>query len=713
VGKGVAGGNGPGARSTFRDQPLQLGQTQRFTLGVPRQFTIAADGSGVLFIRSLDGRNQSSCLWVLDQGGERCLADPEALGGEGPLPEAERLHRQRVRERSTGIVAYSADRNATTAVFSLGSSLWAATIDGEVRQLPCVGAPVDPQIDPGGDRVAYVSDGALHVLVLSDGTDRVLAVPEAPEVTYGLAEYVAEEEMDRRRGHWWSPTGSMLLAARVDNRPMCHWWIAEPSEPWAKPRQICYPRGGTTNAEVSLWILGIDGSRVEVRWDRQAFEYLATASWDAQGPLISVQSRDQKTVRTLGIDPASGETTLLWEETDACWVDLVPGTPTRTESGRLVVVSNKDDARRLVVGGAVVTGRDLQVREVLGIADETVWFTASTDPTERHVWTYTGGRGTARLTEDPGLHHASVRGETAVIESFTERGRQAEVSGPALGDISVSSLEETPFLAPNVQWLSVGPRALRTALILPNGHEPGSGPLPVLMCPYGGPGVQLVTRGRHWYFAEAQWFAEQGFAVVIADGAGTPGRGPAWEREIYGDVLTAVIADQVAALEGAAGHCRDLDLGRVAIRGWSFGGLLAYACVVRRPDVFHAAVAGAAPVDFVRLSGDTQWLERYLGHPEEHPENYRRCSPVYEATELTRPLLIINGTADDIVVVADALQLSAALLAADRQHELVLLPKATHMVIDPDVTADLLVHELRFIRRSLAALAAAGGETRA
>ncbi len=377
------------------------------------------------------------------------------------------------------------------------------------------------------------------------------------------------------------------------------------------------------------------------------------------------------------------------------------GDAARTDSGRLVVVSDRDGARRLVVDGTTVTGDDVQVREVLGTVGETVWFVASTEPTEQHIWTYTEGQGSTRLTEDPGLHHATVRGETAVVESFTECGHRARVRGPALGDISVSCLDDTPVLEPDIQWLSVGPRALRTALILPKGYEPGKGSLPVLMCPYAGPGVQQVTRGRHWYFVEAQWFAEQGFAVVIADGAGTPGRGPAWEREVYGDVLTAVIADQVAALEGAAEHCRDLDLGRVAIRGWSYGGLLAYACVVRRPDVFHAAVAGAAPVDFLRLSGDTQWLERYLGHPEERPENYRRCSPVYEAAALSRPLLIVNGTADDIVVAADALHLSAALLAAGRQHELLLLPKATHMVMDPEVTADLLVHELRFIRQSL------------
>ena len=690
------------SRGAVADVPRQLGRTQRLALGVPRKFTIAEGGSHVLFIRGRDGVNRSSCLWVLDRQGERLLVDPDALGGEGVLPEAEYVHRERIRERATGIVAYSADRLATTAVFALGPSLWVATIDGRVRELPCAGSPVDPRIDPDGARVAYVSSGALHVLDLRDGADRTLAVPESPEVTYGLPEFVAAEEMDRQRGHWWSPDASTILVARVDNSSVGRWWVAEMSEPWDPPRQMFYPAAGTANAEVSLWLLGVDGTRLEVRWDRQAYEYLTTACWDGHGPLVSVQSRDQQTVRTLAVDPNTGETTLLWEEADPCWVGLVPGTPARTESGRLIVVSDVADARRLVVGGSPVTDDSLQVREVVGTAGETVWFVASTEPTEHHLWTYREGEGPVRRTQVPGVHHATVRDDTAIVESFTEVGHEATVSGPVLGAVTVRSVADAPLLQPNIQWLSVGPRTLRTALILPRDHRQDE-PLPVVMCPYAGPAVQRVTRARHWYFVEAQWFAEQGFAVVIADGAGTPGRGPAWERQVYGDMLTAVIADQVAALQGAAAHCGNLDLGRVAIRGWSYGGLLAYACVIRRPDVFHAAVAGAAPVDL--LLSDTHCLERYLGHPDEQPENFRRCSPVHEAESLTRPLLIVHGTVDDNVVVADALQLSAALLGAGKPHELLLLPHATHIITDPDVTAAVLHHELRFIRQSLAGLA--------
>lgn len=687
-------------RTVLDELPRQIARTQRFSLGVPRQFRVADDGSRVLYLRTRGGEDRVSCLWVLDAAGERLLVDPEGLGGEGVVPDAEQARRERVRERSSGVVSYSTDRTATTAVFALGGNLWTASVDGAVRSLASSGLPMDPRIDPDGRRVAYVSDGALHVVDLATGgPGMALRSPEGPDVTYGLAEHVAAEEIHRVRGHWWSPDGSTLLVARVDNGPVRRWWISDPSDPSATPRQVPYPVAGTANARVSLWMVGLNGDATEVVWDRAVFEYLVSAAWDRHGPLLSVQSRDQRTLHTLAVDPGSGTTSLLREDTDPLWVHIVPGTPARTESGRLVSVSDVAGARRLVVDGAAASQPELHVHEVLEVRGETIWFVASTDPTEQHVWAHVVDGGTERISDQPGLHRATVGGETTVLHSFTEGGHQITVTGPVLGEARIRSLEASPLLEPAVQWLSIGPRALRTALLLPHAHVPGSRRLPVLMCPYAGPAGQRVTRARHWHFVEAQWFAEHGFAVVVADGSGTPGRGPAWEHEIYGDVLTPVIADQVAALGGAAAHCPDLDLSRVAMRGWSYGGMLSLACVLRRPDAFLAAVAGAAPTD-MRLY-DTHYRERYLGHPDAHPEHYARCSLVHEAPSLTRPLLMVHGMADDNVVVANALRMSAALLAAGKQHEMLLLPAATHMARDPEVSANLLVHELRFLCRSL------------
>ena len=221
----------------------------------------------------------------------------------------------------------------------------------------------------------------------------------------------------------------------------------------------------------------------------------------------------------------------------------------------------------------------------------------------------------------------------------------------------------------------------------------------MLLSPYGGPAMQRVVRVRDAAFCEDQWFAEQGFAVLVTDGRGTPGRGPEWSKTVFGDTLSAPLDDQVDALDAICAQFPDLDRGRVGIRGWSYGGALAAIAVIRRPDVFHAAVSGAAPHD-QRLY-DTHWRERFLGLPQQNPEGYDRSSTITEAASLTRPLLLIHGMADDNVVVAHTLRMSAALLAAGRPHQVLPLSGATHTPADADTFSQLLRHELAFLAESL------------
>jgi dipeptidyl-peptidase 4 len=207
-----------------------------------------------------------------------------------------------------------------------------------------------------------------------------------------------------------------------------------------------------------------------------------------------------------------------------------------------------------------------------------------------------------------------------------------------------------------------------------------------------------ATTDAYW---TAQWLADQGFAVVIADGRGTPGRGPDWERTVAGDLAGPVLEDQVDALRAAAEHCGDLDLTRVGIRGWSFGGYLAALAVLRAPEVFHAAVAGAPVTDW-RLY-DTHYTERYLGQPQEDPDTYARNSLLGQAPALTRPLMIIHGLADDNVVAAHSLRLSSALLEAGRPHTVLPLTGVTHMAAQEEVAENLLLLELDFLRDALGA----------
>ncbi|AIA02155.1 S9 family peptidase [Streptomyces noursei] len=688
--------------------PEQFARTRRFSLGVPRQFTLSPDGRRVLFVRTGSGDDPVGRLWQYEAGEERLLADPVLLvgGGTEVVPEEERLRRERARERSVGVVGYATDAAVGLVAFALSGALWAVRTDsGAPFAVPAAGPVVDPRPSSDGRHVAYVSGRALHVVSL-DGDDRQLACPEGPEVSYGLAEYIAAESMDRSRGYWWAPDGRGLLVARVDTSPVARRYLSDPADPSRPPQVIRYPSAGTANAEVTLHLLSLDGGRTEVSWDRAAYEYVVDAGWDAHGPFVAVQSRDQRVLRTLAVDPASGATEVRHERTDPAWVELVPGTPARTASGALVLPEDAGDTRRLAVGGRRVTPEGLQLRAVLGVEGERVLFTASEDPTETHVWRHEPGVGCRRLSAEPGVWTGTSRGGTTVLAGLTQQGHAVHVLGDDDGPgrrspEAIASLAEEPLVVPRQTHLRLGERQLRAVLYFPSWHRPGTGKLPVLLDPYGGPALQLAVRARGWSGCVSQWFAEQGFAVLVADGRGTPGRGPRWEKEVHGDQLGPALADQVDALRAAGERFADLDLGRVAIRGWSFGGFLAAAAVLHHPDVFHAAVAGAPPTD-MRLY-DTHWKERFLGHPDEVPENYARCSLVGKGHLLRRPLMLVHGLADDNVAVAHTLRFSAELLAAGRPHTVLPLPGATHLPADDAVNANLLRAQRDFLKEALPA----------
>lgn len=707
--------------------PRQLARTRRFSLGHPTRATVSPDGRTVFFLRSRAGDDPVGCLWAVDcvTGAERLLADPVSLlgGAAEQLTAAERTRRERTREMSAGIVGFAADRGCGLLAFTLSGQLWVARpADGSVRRLPAREPALDPRPDPAAHGIGYVWGGAVCVIDAAGQADRVIAAPDGPAVSFGLPEHVAAESMGRYRGYWWSPDGRSMLIARVDEAAVRQWYRADPAEPGRPPTAFRYPPAGSANAAVSLWIADVSGPPgaplTEVDWDTGGFEYLAAAGWDESGPFAAVQRRDQRHVQVLGIEPATGATRVLAEQRDDAWVQLVPGLPARTSSGVLLTHADTGDTRRLVADGRPVTPPGLQLGEVLAVDGETVLLAASDEPTQTHVWAYHPEAGLRRVSAEPGVHEGTARGGTVVLVSRTPGhpgprttilAHAADVSaknlagrdpGPAQQDLLViASVAEPPVVQPSAELLSLGPRELRAALFLPSWHHAGDGPLPVLMDPYGGPALRKVTAAQGWTAYVSQWFAEQGFAVLAVDGAGTPGRGPAWEREIYLDIAGPVLADQVDGLQQAARRYPALDLSRVAIRGWSFGGFLALLAVLRRPGVFHAAVAGA-PVTDQRLY-DTHWRERHLGHPDEHPEAYDRCSPVLEAASLRRPLLLIHGLADDNVIPAHTLRLSAALLAAGRPHEVLPLPQATHLPVSEAATANLLLHELEFLRRAL------------
>jgi dipeptidyl-peptidase 4 len=700
--------------------PRRHARTRGFTLGRPRGFRVGADGARVAFLRSAAGDDPVNRLWVLDLAGgvERLVADPAALLGtdaDRDLPPQERARRERARERAGGIVAFAADRDLTVASFALAGRLFLADLagPGPARELPVGGGVLDPRVDPTGRRVAWVADRALHLADLDgpagpgpEGRGRRLVDEDDPEVSWGLAEFLAAEEMGRSRGFWWAPDGERLAVARVDLGPVPRFHLTDPANPTIEPVRLPYPAAGTANADVGLAVVDRHGRRVEVDWDRDGFPYLASVLWEPGAPLtLLVQSRDQTATRVLAADPDRGATRELAAQHDPAWVELVAGTPAWLD-GRLVLTADDpaSDTRRLTVDGRPVTPPGLQVTEVVAVTGGAVLVAASTEPTEVQLWRVVPGRDPEPLTAGPGQHAATAAGPVVVVTraDLDHDGTATTVTAPGRAPLPVRSLAHAPGLRPRPELLRAGPRELRCALLLP--ERPPAGPLPVLLDPYGGPHHRQVLAARD-RFLVPQWFADQGFAVLVADGRGTPGRGPAWERALWRDLAGPVLDDQVEALTAVAADHPQLDLSRVAIRGWSFGGYLAALAVLRRPDVFHAAVAGAPVTDW-RLY-DTHYSERYLGHPAAEPDAYRRSSLLADAAKLERPLLLVHGLADDNVVAAHSLRLSALLLAAGRPHNLLPLTGVTHLAVQEAVAENLLHLQLAFLRDALSAPGAA------
>ncbi|ALV52029.1 peptidase S9 [Streptomyces sp. 4F] len=695
--------------------PRRHARTLRFTLGAPRSFSVAPDGSRVVFLRSGSGTDRANALWVLDTdgGGERVAADPRALlgGASEQLSAEERARRERSREGGAGIVGYATDAAVELAAFALSGRLYTAELRaGTARELPTPGPVIDPRPSPDGRHVAYVARGALRVVSAEGADDRALTTPEAEDVTYGLAEFVAAEEMSRSRGFWWSPESDRLLVARVDDTPVRQWWISDPAHPDRAPHSVRYPAAGTPNADVRLFVVDLVGTRTEVSWDRKRYPYLARVHWSAAGaPLLLVQARDQRAQLILAVDPDTGATRMVHADEDPEWLELFPGVPCWSPSGQLVRIADEGGARRLAVGERPLTGPQLHIRAVLDVSDDDVLVSASAGAEaaapeigEVHVYRV-NELGVERVSEEPGVHTAVRSGGVTVLVSATldRPGSRVRVLRDGKQTATVPSHAEDPGMSPRVTLTQGGARRIPCAVLMPRDYA-GDTPLPVLMDPYGGPHGQRVAAAHNPYLT-SQWFADQGFAVVVADGRGTPGHSPAWEKSVKDDIAAVVLQDQVDALQALAGDF-PLDLDRVAIRGWSFGGYLAALAALRRPDVFHAAVVGA-PVTDLRLY-DTHYQERYLGHPDEQPEVYRRNSLIddaglVDAADLHRPMMIIHGLADDNVVVAHSLRLSSALLAAGRPHEVLPLSGVTHMTPQEEVAENLLRLQLGFLRRAL------------
>ncbi len=445
-----------------------------------------------------------------------------------------------------------------------------------------------------------------------------------------------------------------------------------------------------------------------------------------------------------------GSTRVLEEHSNAYWLDLIHGTPAFTPNGRLICAMNDMDAdtNRLTANGVPFTPAGLQVREVLNVTDDDVLCVVQRTPellpddSLPFLWQSNAADHDARsfdvvsirydgtwepLTYAPGQWAISRAGNGCVV---TGRGMDdatvqmqhcmnivtTDENGTDVASMVVSPIEnhaETPGFTPNVHFTRLGERGLYTAIVLPSASSEyaHADTLPVLMKPYGGPGFQQVVENQSFYW-DAQWWADQGYIVVTADGRGTTGRGPKWDRAIYETMKSVTLEDQVDAVRALPEALATLavqenkessettipqpDLNRVAMIGWSYGGFLSALAVLEAPETFAAACAGAPPTDWTLY--DTHYTERYLGLD---PAVYERNSIISDAPQLDRPLMLIHGFADDNVTIAHSLRLSQALMAAGRKHTFLPLTGITHMTNDETVAENLLILQRDFLAEAL------------
>jgi dipeptidyl-peptidase-4 len=686
--------------------------TRGFMLGRPLRPRPTPDGKAVLFLRG-GARVPKLSLYEFDvaTGKTRELLTPEQVlkGAEEHLTPEEKARRERQRISVGGFADFQLSDDGALILLQLAGKLYVVErAGGKVRELPTgEGTILDPKFSPDGKSVAYVRDNDVYVLDLDGKKEKAITTGGSALKTHGLAEFVAQEEMSRFSGYWWSPDSKSIAYEEADSKGVETWYVADPIHPEQPPNPTSYPRPGKANVKVRVGVVPVaGGDTVWIKWDAEKYPYLTQVRWDKHGPLTAtVETRLQDELVLLKVDPESGKTTPLLTEKDPEWVNLHQDVPKLLDDGsgflwvgereggpRLEWRKPDGELRRVVAGPGVGAVRLVDVDTKTG----RVVFEGSADPTSEQVYRTPlrdeqGDKAvTDLLTQGKGVHTAVFSKDHSVyVLSTTTPGEMPKstvhrADGKLIGELP--SVAENPPFVPAVEFLKVGPgEGFYAAVVRPHGFDPKKR-YPVVVDVYGGPGHQTVVAGmRNWLLD--QWLADQGFLVVAVDNRGTPARGRDWERVLYKKFGSVPMDDQVAGLKALAVKVPQMDLQRVGIVGWSFGGYMSALAVLKRPDVYQAAVAGAPVVDW--LDYDTHYTERYLGLPEKEGGAYHEASLLTYAADLKRPLLLVHGTADDNVYFRHTLKLCDALFRAGKEFEVLPLSGLTHMVPDPVVTERL------------------------
>jgi dipeptidyl-peptidase 4 len=688
----------------------------------PSRIEFAPDGAGLTYLFSAEGSLVRS-LWYHDlQSGERHVLAAAAADAptEEALSEEEQLRRQRTRTVELGVTEYAwaSDADEPTLIVPIADGQVMAARDrppfGQLRPIPELEGASRTALSPDGRRVAFVRDGDVWVVPIEGGAARRLTVDAEPGLFNGLPDYVAAEELDRFDGMWWSTDSQHLAIARVDERGVPEHAIARLASVAGGFEAHRYPFAGGPNAHVRLRIVPTEGEEPRlVPLPMADDDYLARViPHPGGGWLVAVLPRDQRSLRWLAVEP-SGDCRELWVETADPWINLDDDTRMLAD-GRILRTTERTGFRHLELRdpdgrqGPQLTGGEWVVTGVAAVDEtrEEVWLVGTLDGvTERHLYRVsllatTPIHEPERISHEAGWHAAVVRRDgMRWVDSWSSlesapRAVLRDREGAALAQIHVpaTSGERLGLTPPELLELPAadGATSLHAMLYRPNAREAArsgvrptadrpKGPHrrpPCVVWVYGGPHSEYVCNAwESTVHPLRQYLAQHGAAVLVVDNRGTAYRGLAFEAEVNHRFGTVEIADQAAAVTQLA-HKGEIDPGRVAITGGSYGGYLTLLAMARHPDLFRVGVAFAPVGDWKGY--DTAYTERYLGLPQENASTYRDASAVTYAGQIRGDLLLIHGTQDENVHLTHSVAILAALQAAGRNIELLLIPDQRH-----------------------------------
>jgi dipeptidyl-peptidase-4 len=698
---------------------------------------ISPDGERVTFLQGRADNKLQQDLWEyhIADGKKRMLVDSTALlGGAEELDEVELARRERQRISATGIVEYGIAPDGKALLFPLGGDLYYLPIGGEPRRLTETDATeTDAKVSPGGAFVSFIREKNLYIIDLATGKERAITTEGAGSVTFGMADFAAQEEMYRSTGYWWAKDDSRIAFTKVDESGVTLVNRYEISADGVTSIPQRYPFAGEDNAIVQLFVVTLaNGDLMEVELGADKDFYLPRVAFSPDGTLaVQKQSRDQKRLDLILADPKTGDQQIVLTEQSKTWINLHSDlhffadgshfTWTSERSGFrhiYLYAKNGEMVRQLTSGNWPVSESSRRGGGIKAVDEEGgyIYFTGwSVTATEQHLFRapLSGEGVVTRLTEAGGWHSAEVAPDGSFFidnGSSPDRPPYSAIrdrDGNLLIYITENALDEThpyfPYL-PNHRPREFGVIEtsdgveLQYELTLPTDFDAAK-QYPAVVYLYGGPGGASVK--KYWSVGLNQVLAQNGFVVFTVDNRGTGNRGTAFDDVIYKNMGDFEVRDQVTGAKWLADKPY-VDASRVGVYGWSYGGYMTLLCMFKAPEVFKAGIAGAPVVNW-RLY-DTHYTERYMADPADG-DFYERSSPITYVDGLEGNLLLIHGMADDNVFFDNSVQLMAALQQAEKQFELMTYPGKRHGIRGEAERVHLNQMRLDFFKRHLQASA--------